>query len=294
MSFVIPANLAAASARDDLAERRAWLAALPGVVEALAERWSLEIGAPFEPGGQCSWVAPARDADGHDLVLKVAWRHTEATHEVDGLRLWDGNGAVVVHAADAFGETSALLLERCVPGTPLSAVAAGPDQDVVVAGLLRRLWVEPPGDHPFRPLQAMCDEWATEFEVKLAAAPRAIDAGLARAGIELFRALPASADRSVLLCTDLHADNILAAEREPWLVIDPKPYVGDSAYDPLQHLLNCENRLLSDPLGLVRRLASLLGLDADRLALWLFARCVQESIESPTLREVAVRLAPAT
>ncbi len=67
--------------------------------------------------------------------------------------------------------------------------------------------------------------------------------GRVQAGIALFRSLPATADRQVLLCTDLHADNILAARREPWLAVDPKPYAGDPAYDVLQHMLNCEDRL---------------------------------------------------
>ena len=39
----------------------------------------------------------------------------------------------------------------------------------------------------------------------------------------------------------------LAAQPEPWLVIDPKPYVGDPAYDLLQHMLNCEDRLAAHP-----------------------------------------------
>jgi streptomycin 6-kinase len=43
----------------------------------------------------------------------------------------------------------------------------------------------------------------------------------------------------VLLCTDLHAENVLAAEREPWLAIDPKPCIGDPAFDAIQHMLNC-------------------------------------------------------
>ena len=96
----------------------------------------------------------------------------------------------------------------------------------------------------------------------------------------------------MLLCTDLHAGNILAAERERWLVIDPKPYVGDPTYDVLQHLLNCRARLVADPWDLVGRMAGLAGVDKDRLALWLFARCVVESIHWPDLREVARRLAP--
>jgi streptomycin 6-kinase len=120
-----------------------------------------------------------------------------------------------------------------------------------------------------------------------------LDPGLARAGIALFRELAASAGRQVLLCTDLHAENILSSQREPWLVIDPKPYVGDPAYDLLQHMLNCEDRLATDPAALADRMAGLCGLDAPRVRLWLFARAVQESIGSPLMREVARRLAPA-
>ncbi len=76
-------------------------------------------------------------------------------------------------------------------------------------------------------------------------------------------------------------------------MIDPKPYVGDQAYDALQHMLNCEDRLATDPLGLARRMADLLGLEGERVAQWLFARCVQESIGDPSLRTVAAALAPA-
>lgn len=82
------------------------------------------------------------------------------------------------------------------------------------------------------------------------------------------------------------------ARREPWLVVDPKPYVGDPAYDGLQHMLNCGERLAVDPTGLARRMADLLELDADRMILWLFARCVQGSVGDPSLRPVAVALAP--
>ena len=86
---------------------------------------------------------------------------------------------------------------------------------------------------------------------------------------------------------------MLAAEREPWLIIDPKPHVGDPAYDVLQHLLNCDERLAADPHDLARRMAGLAGLDGDRVLLWLFARCVQESPDWPNLAAVAQRLAPS-
>jgi streptomycin 6-kinase len=230
-------------------------------------------------------VAPARDLDGRDLILKVGWRHFEAEHEAEALSLWDGDGAVRCLAAEMYEHTSALLLERCVPGTPLRSVATEPEQDVVVAALLRRLWAHrPPGGHPFRPLHVMCDEWA---------APLDGADGLAREGAALLRELSRSAEREVLLCTDLHAENILASDREPWLVIDPKPFLGDPAYDVVQHMLNCDQRLPTDPGGMAERLAALLDLDPERVKLWLFARCAQESPNYPALRDPARRLAPA-
>ena len=97
----------------------------------------------------------------------------------------------------------------------------------------------------------------------------------------------------MLLCTDLHAGNVLAARPEPWLVIDPKPFIGDPAFDAVQHMLNCEDRLAADPAPLAARMAGLAGVDAARVRQWLFARSVQESPCSPLMRQVARRLAPA-
>ena len=288
----IPSNLRDAAKEGDREDRNAWLAGLPALIDDLCERWSLDVGDPFEPGGQCSWVAPATSRAGEELVLKVGRRHSEAEHEPDALRLWDGEGAVRLHEVLHFADTTVLLLERCNPGIALSRTTAQPDQDRIVCDLLPRLWREAPPGHPFRPLQDMCDEWATEFDNKLERLPDRIDPGVAREGIALFRALPRSAEQHMVLCTDLHGANILAARREPWLVIDPKPYVGDPAYDTLQHMLNCEERLATDPAGLAQRMADLLELDGERVRLWLFARCVQESIVRPLLYNAALAIAP--
>jgi streptomycin 6-kinase len=271
--------------------REEWLDTLPTTIGELESRWSLTAGMPFQPGGRTAWVAPVSGRADVDLVIKVVWRHDGSLHEADGLRVWDGDGAVHLYAVDELPEATGLLLERCRPGTPL-AHRPELEQDVVVANLLRRLWRLPPAEHPFRPLEVMCNQWADEFAGEEAAGRVTLDPGLAREGIRLFRELARSAEREVLLCTDLHAENVLAAQREPWLVIDPKPYVGDPTYDALQHMLNCEERLNDDPLGLAMRMADLLELDSGRLRLWLFARCVQESPGSEVLADVARRIAP--
>ena len=91
-----------------------------------------------------------------------------------------------------------------------------------------------------------------------------------------MRELPRTAPIEVLLATDLHAGNVLRATREPWLVIDPKPFVGDPAYDATQHLFNCHSRMRSDPCETIRRFADLLDLDCERVRLWMFARAAAE------------------
>jgi streptomycin 6-kinase len=284
----LPTRLAEYVASNTDPARQRWLDRLPEVIAHIAGHWELDVGEPFEPGGACAWVAPARTASGEQLVLKVGWVHPEASHEAAGLRFWDGNGPVRLHASELLSDCMAMLLERCEPGTMLAELPE-PDQDEILCTLLPRLWREPPADHGFPSLQEMCERWAREYEAETRRPP--FDPGIERAGIELFRTLPASADREVLLATDLHGQNVLAAQREPWLAIDPKPHVGDPAFDPLQHMLNCE-RVVVDPAGLARRHAELLGLDPERLRLWLFARCVQGWPEWPELAEVAVRLAP--
>jgi streptomycin 6-kinase len=294
-AFAVPRYLAETARRDEGV--RDWIAGLPEIVAGLADRWSLRVGEPFQPGGQCSWTAPVTNPGGASLVLKVGFRFPSGDErdEAAGLRCWDGNGAVRLYAVHQSASAHALLLERCLPGTPLGQALPEPEQDLVVAGLLRQLWAQPHTACPFRPLTQMCAAWADEFGQDYAAASAAdrIDPGLARAGMALFRGLPETAEDRVLLCTDLHGDNILAARRAPWLVIDPKPYVGDPAYDVLQHMLNCEDRLAADPAALATRMARLAGVDASRVRQWLFARSVQESIGSPLMRQVATQLAPA-
>ncbi|MBF5081313.1 aminoglycoside phosphotransferase family protein [Quadrisphaera sp. INWT6] len=303
MVLTVPSNLAHGTARSGDPARVAWLDALPGVVAELAERWGLRLGDPFEPGGTCSWVAPAHDAAGRDAVLKVAWRHWEARDEAAGMAAWAGAGAAEVFAVDdrppspsgggggGDGGTTALLLERCRPGTPLTELPVA-EQHGVIGALLRQLHAVPLADgHVFRSLTSLCDAWGASAERGHAEHPEALDAGLVREGLRLWHDLPRDAGRRDLLVTDLHAANVLSAEREPWLLVDPKPHVGDPHYDVVQHLLNCEVELHADPAGLARRVAGEADLDGDRVVRWLFARCVQECWEWAALRPVARRLA---
>ncbi len=204
------------------------------------------------------------------MVLKLGMPHMEAEQEIAGLGFWAGEPTVQLIAHDE--ARNAMLLERCEPGTSLRSLA-DPEQDIVIADLLRRLWRRPTTPHPFRPLSAMTAHWIAESRRDAARWP---DAGLAREGLRLLETLARATPDDVLLATDLHAGNVLAAQRQPWLVIDPKPFIGDRAYDATQHLYNCRDRLNADPMGTIQRVAGLLGVDHERVRLWTFARLAAE------------------
>ena len=105
---------------------------------------------------------------------------------------------------------------------------------------------------------------------------RPVVRGLVRAGLDAFQELGDASSQDVVLATDLHAGNVLQAQRMPWLVIDPKPFVGDRAYDATQHLFNCTARMAASPLDTIRRFADLLEVDDQRVRLWMFARCAAD------------------
>jgi streptomycin 6-kinase len=254
-------------------ERQVWLDNLPALLDELRDRWCLRTGSPFDHVNvTCSWVAPVVRADGTAAVLKLGMPHMEGADEIQGLRFWNGDPTVQLLEAD--DELGAMLLERCQPGDMLRSEPEA-KWDPVIATLLKRLWRRPgQADLPrFRHLSVMLESWSRET---LAQAQHWPDAGLVRHGLQLFQELSKPSPEDKLLATDLHAANVLRSEREPWLVIDPKPFIGDAAFDLVQHLHNCEARLCADPVGMVKRMADLAEVDDERLALWTFARAAAD------------------
>jgi streptomycin 6-kinase len=267
MAPLVPAPLAANCRMSS--ERAAWLDQLPDNLRKLERQWSLTCGEPFNDAS-CAWVAPVALANGTSAVLKLGMPHMEGQHELQGLRFWDGDPTVRLLEAD--DDLGAMLIERCQPGTSLRALPES-EQDLIISRLLCRLWRAPSAPHPFRSLSVMLESWSEET---LAHADRWPDSGLVREGLHVFGTLPYTAPTNVLLATDLHAGNVLRSEREPWLVIDPKPFVGDPAYDATQHLFNGDESLRSDPERRIRRISDLLGVDHQRVRLWTFARAAAE------------------
>jgi len=158
-------------------------------------------------------------------VLKVVLPHRESEHEADALDVWDGEGAVGLLERDQ--ARHALLVERCEPGTPLSK-ARREDPLQVVADLLPRLWK--PATTPFRSLSTEAAWWTSYLERRWEEFSRPFERRLLDAALEFLTELPATQGQQVLVHQDLHGDNVLAAAREPWLVIDPKPLTGEREF----------------------------------------------------------------
>ncbi|HVF32781.1 MAG TPA: aminoglycoside phosphotransferase family protein, partial [Acidimicrobiales bacterium] len=270
-------------------EGQRWLAALPGLLDAAAERWNLSIGVPF-PGGSAAWAGPVRRPDGTEAVLKVTLPHREARHEGEGLRTWDGNGAVFVYEEDPLSYT--LLIERCRPGTELKYDPAPAEDRLAVASqLLTRLWQQPFSDRAaFETVDDVCGDWAELVRRRMDELKPPFDPGLVALGAHLLEALPASATRRVLVHGDFNPTNILRAEREPWLAIDAKPMVGDPGYDVMPLASEIDSRLATHPVPEALRrhfelVASIVAEPSERLLAWAAARTVEAALWHSSLGE---------
>lgn len=278
----VPRRVADAVGRSS--DGRAWLAGLPALVADLRERWRLRLEPPYE-GGTVAWVAPATRADGTPAVLKVSWPHREARGEATALEFWGGRGAVLLYEADPARQ--AMLIERCVPGTPLTCADLSAEGRLLAgSAVLRALWERPApggitemlgvsvGSRKIERLADVTAEWAGVVERRVAAHRPPFDRGLVALGVDLLRTLPVSAGRSVVVHGDVNPGNVLAAARAPWLAIDAKPMLGDPAYDPCPLLLQVdpEPKLLQSRYRLV---ADAVGEPVERLLAWSAARCVE-------------------
>jgi len=209
-------------------------------------------------------VAPAVTAGGEDVVLKVQEPHRESEHEAAALELWDGDGAI--RLVDSDPEEHALLLERCVPGTPLSAAGAETALAVYIE-LLPRLWK--PAGAPFGTLAAEAAWWADSLEETWERFAKPFERRLLDAALEALHELPRTQGQHVLLHQDLHGDNVLAAQREPWLAIDPKPLAGEREFGIAPIVRSRElGHSKRDVLQRFDRLTTELGLDRDRARGW--------------------------
>lgn len=257
---------------------RNWLRRLPGVTCELLARWRLTASGAAYGGGSHALVLPVTCVDGAHAVLKIPVLDDENRLEAAALRCYDGAGAVHLYRADP--GSGALLLERAEPGTPL---ADHPQWDAAVdimCGLLRRLRRPLGAAHGFPLVRDLVRRWSENWPARHDRYGRPFSAELVREALSVVRELATPDADEVLVNRDPHRGNVLAAAREPWLLIDPKPLIGEPAFDGgylLLDLLGSE-ATLDTAASVSDRLAEGLGVDAVRVRAWALTRAIANAM----------------
>lgn len=247
-----------------------WLDDLPALLESLCNTWDLRELSPF-PNLSYNYVASAL-RDGEEVVIKAGVPGTEIRTEVEALRIYDGRGVARLIASSP--EHGALLIERVRPGRPLTLTENDERRTAVVASMIRRIRTPLPESHGLPTL----GEWGRALlEATPCSTP--LPASLLERAQRIFVELIESSDEQVLLHGDLHHDNILEAEREPWLVIDPKGIAGDPVYEVATLFSNpCDisrsPELKSITARRVDQLSEETGFERSRIVSWGFVHAL--------------------
>lgn len=259
---------------------RRWLAGLPGLVTRLLQDWELRLVEPLPLS--MNWVGRVLRADGTTAVLKLGV--PEAGHladEATALECFAGRGAITVQARD--DARGALLLEDARPGSQARSLVPQRDEEAtaVLIGIIKRLHRPAPAGVALPELSGRSASFAGHLRRFPGDDP--LPQHLVERAGELFGELCATAPGRVVLHGDLHHDNVLAAEREPWLAIDPHGVVGDPGYEIGALLYNPDPDGADDTvLGLVEarmeQLADGLGMPVERVVAWGFVQAVLSEV----------------
>jgi streptomycin 6-kinase len=254
---------------------RAWIETLPNTLAVYAHRWSLDLQPPFELS--YNYVAPATRADGSGAVLKLGFPNQELLSEMHALQHFDGHGIVKLLEADF--ENQVFLIERLRPGIELVTIKDDEQTTRIAAQVMQELWQPITTERPLLTVE----NWTTglrklrpHFEGTTGPFPEY----LVDAAEQIFAELVPNQGQRVLLHGDLHHWNILSAQRQPWLALDPKGVIGEREFEvgPLLLNPNLENFSASELKRLQARridiLEEMLGFDRQRMLAWGVARAV--------------------
>jgi streptomycin 6-kinase len=260
-------------------EGAAWLDGLSELVDALAARWGLTLGEPYD--ARIAFVLRVERDDGTPTVLKVNLVYEENEHEARALQFWPDDAALRVLEHD--DEAGALLLERAAPGTTLWEL---PEDDAlpIAAHVLGRLFEAGDPGPPFRRLEDEAPHWIEKL------ATRPFEPALLDEALAALRELPATQGEPVLVSEDFHGGNVLLAERG-WLAIDPKPIVAEPEFGVVSLV---RDRPPVDAPTVGKRLDFLsaeLGLDRERMRRWSLAHALWWGFEGDSVLQEHVEAA---
>lgn len=126
--------------------------------------------------------------------------------------------------------------------------------------------------------------WRERLPADWELAGRPFETALLDAALEAMDLLSRTQGPQVLIHQDLHGDNVLRAQRQPWLAIDPKPLVGEREFSLAPVIRSYEFGHSRD--AVVQRLDCLstaLNLDRERCRVWCLVQSLAWGLEGPTM-----------
>jgi streptomycin 6-kinase len=270
----LPDGIRAMAARGPAWAR--WVDDLDSLTGSQLAQWELRPDGTAAHGSG-ALILPVRSPEGSAAILKIGFPDAESEQEHLVLRRWGGQGAVRLLRADPHHR--AVLLERLRPQN----LTTLPDLEAceIIAGLYRRLQI--PALPQLPSLTSYVEQWSDDLRTMSRNAP--IPHRLVEQAITLGRELTADTSGSTVpgsvLHGDLHYESVLAADREPWLAIAPKPLNGDPHYELAPLLWHRWDELAGHIRDGVRArfhtLVNVAGLDEERARAWVVVRVVHEA-----------------
>lgn len=255
-------------------EGRQWIANLPSLIARYEAKWDLRVGQIYDLS--YNFVARAVLRHGGHAVFKASVPNHELLTEIEALRVYDGRGSARLIRADPSG--GAFLVECLEPGGSLAVLDNDDTATQIAAQVMGKLWRPAPAGSVFPAVE----EWASglnQLRQFYSGGTGELPTRLVEMAEWHFANLLPSQTGRGLLHGDLHHGNILAAQRAPWLAIDPKGVLGEAEYEtgailrnqlkpPLKPLLDRRLALLSETLQFDRQRLIGWGLAQSVLSAW--------------------------
>ncbi len=252
-----------------------WLTELPDMIRQLEELWSISALPPF-PGIEYNFVAPAKNRNGEDVVLKIAppWDPIEIFGEAEYLRSREGVACAKLIAEER--DSKAILIERIFPGEALFVRFKNRPEDSVAPAIdvLRAILRPCSGSETHIATQ---DAW---FDGLRKYSGTEFPADYAFKALKIYERLSGAPRGNYYLHGDYHPGNIVTAGSNSFAAIDPKGLVGHLGHEIAVFLNNLHWWQEKDP-GVREKLdaavlqfASAFDLSPQDLREWAFAQMV--------------------
>lgn len=253
-----------------------WLKNLRHAIKHAQETYNLS-NIQALPNFSFNVVTSAMQSDGQKIILKFCIPGREADREIEALRFMSGKG--IIKLLDFDRAQGILLLEECCPGKTLAKVVSEAEATSVAAKLIGNIQKSIDNQIQF-PLTL---DWFRRLNSKVECPP-----GFSTKTIDKAKHIAADlhnqSKHSVLLHGDLHHFNILSAQRQPWLAIDPKGVIGPAEYECGAFLRNPIPQIAIKPnLGKVMAdridiFSEILGFDRQAIMGWGYSQAILASI----------------